>query len=65
MPIDGQSGADFNVVVERDEDGIYVESVPSLPDCHTQAPTIDLVLERIKEAIALQLASSNFELVAQ
>jgi predicted RNase H-like HicB family nuclease len=41
----------FGVVVEKDEDGYYVASVPELPGCHTQAKTLDKVMERIKEAI--------------
>lgn len=49
------SPRDFNVVVERDEDGFYIASVPSLPGCHTQAKSLDDLMERIKEAIALHL----------
>ncbi len=45
----------FDVVVERDEEGIYVASVPALPGCHTQAESLDQLMERIKEAIALCL----------
>lgn len=45
----------FNVVVERDEDGYYVGSVPELPGCHTQAKTLDELTERIEEAIKLYL----------
>lgn len=41
----------FSVVVEKDEDGYYVASVPELPGCHTQAKTFDAMIERIKEAI--------------
>ncbi|MCL2475823.1 type II toxin-antitoxin system HicB family antitoxin [Candidatus Bathycorpusculum sp.] len=41
----------FSVVVEKDSDGYYVASVPELPGCHTQAKTLDAVMERIKEAI--------------
>jgi predicted RNase H-like HicB family nuclease len=41
----------FGVVVEKDEDGYYVASVPELPGCHTQAKTLDEVMKRIKEAI--------------
>jgi len=41
----------FGVVVEKDEDGYYVASVPELPGCHTQAKTLDEVMRRIKEAI--------------
>ncbi len=43
----------FNVVIEQDEDGYFVASVPSLPGCHTQAKSLDLLMERIREAIEL------------
>ena len=45
----------FNVVIERDEDGYYIASVPSLRGCHTQAKSLDRLIERIKEAIELCL----------
>ena len=41
----------FGVLVEKDQDGYYVASVPELPGCHTQAKTLDEVMKRIKEAI--------------
>jgi predicted RNase H-like HicB family nuclease len=44
---------DFNVIVERDTDGYFVASVPSLPGCHTQAKSLDELMERIQEAIEL------------
>jgi len=47
--------AKFNVLVERDEDGYYVATVPSLPGCHTQAKSLDDLIERAKEAIELYL----------
>ena len=46
---------EFTVVIEQDEDGIYVASVPELPGCHTQAQTLDELNQRIKEAIELYL----------
>lgn len=45
----------FTVLIERDEDGVYVGSVPSLKGCHTQGKTMDELLENIKEAIELCL----------
>jgi predicted RNase H-like HicB family nuclease len=45
----------FNVIVERDSAGYYVASVPSLPGCHTQAKSLDELMERIREAIELCL----------
>ena len=46
---------EFNVVIEQDEDGFFVASVPSLRGCHTQAKSLDVLMERIKEAIELCL----------
>jgi predicted RNase H-like HicB family nuclease len=46
---------EFSVVVERDEDGYYVGSVPELSGCHTQARSLDKLMVRIKEAIELCL----------
>jgi predicted RNase H-like HicB family nuclease len=46
---------EFTVIIEQDEDGIYVASVPELPGCHTQAKTLDELNRRIKEAIELYL----------
>lgn len=44
---------EFSVVVERDSEGYYVASVPALPGCHTQARSLDKLMERIREAIEL------------
>jgi predicted RNase H-like HicB family nuclease len=46
---------EFSVVIERDEEGYYVASVPALPGCHTQARSLDELMERVREAIALCL----------
>lgn len=42
---------EFNVVIERDEDGYFVASVPALRGCHTQAKSLDVLMKRVKEAI--------------
>lgn len=49
----------FSVLIERDEDGFFVASVPQLPGCHTQAKTMDELLERIREAIMLYLETED------
>jgi predicted RNase H-like HicB family nuclease len=46
---------EFDVVVERDEGGYYVASVPALRGCHTQAKSLDELMSRIQEAIELCL----------
>jgi len=45
----------FTVLIEQDESGSYVASVPSLKSCYTQADTLTEVLEKIREAISLCL----------
>jgi predicted RNase H-like HicB family nuclease len=51
----------FTVIIEKDEDGLYVASVPALPGCHTQAKDLDELDERIKEAIILCLEVNESE----
>jgi predicted RNase H-like HicB family nuclease len=46
---------EFNVIIERDSEGYFVASVPSLPGCHTQAKSLDELMDRIREAIELCL----------
>lgn len=45
----------FDVVVERDSEGTFVATVPALPGCHTQAKSLDELMERVREAIELCL----------
>jgi len=45
----------FNVIIEKDGEGYFVSEVVGLPGCHTQAKSIDELIERTKEAIALYL----------
>ncbi len=49
----------FTVIIEKDEDGYYVGSVPSLRGCHTQGKTMDELLRNIKEAIELCLETGE------
>lgn len=53
----------FNVIIERDVEGWYVASVPELQGCHTQAKSLDDLMERIREAIELCLESESLTLV--
>ena len=45
----------FDVVLEKDEDGWFIASVPAIPGCHTQGKTKKEVLDNVKEAIELCL----------
>ena len=50
---------DFTVIVERDEEGYYVASVPALAGCHTQARSLDELVTRVQEAIAVCLEDGD------
>lgn len=47
----------YRVLVEEDEDGVFVAQVPSLPGCISQGRTRKEALENIREAIAAYLES--------
>ena len=46
---------EFDVIIEQDDEGYYVASVPALRGCHTQAKSLDTLMDRIREAIGLCL----------
>lgn len=46
---------EYSVIIEQDSEGYYVASVPALRGCHTQAKSLDVVMDRIREAIELCL----------
>lgn len=46
---------EFNVVIEKGEDGYLISEVVELPGCHTQAKTMDELIKRTKEAIEVCL----------
>ena len=52
---------EFDVVIERDSEDNLIASVPGLAGCHTQAKSLDELMERIKEAIALCLEVEGVE----
>ena len=49
----------FTILIEQDEDGVYVASVPEIEGCHTQGKTISQVLKRIREAIEVCLEADE------
>jgi len=46
---------DFNLIIEKGEDGFLISEVVELPGCHTQAKNMNELIERTKEAISLYL----------
>ena len=49
---------DFKVLIEEDEDGFFVATVPSLPGCISQGKTEEAARENIKEAIELHFITT-------
>ena len=47
----------YRVLIEQDEDGVFVAEVPSLPGCISQGGTRDEALSNVREAINLYLES--------
>lgn len=50
---------EFYVIVERDEDGVYVGEVTQLPGCYSQGQTLDELMQNMREVIALCLEDLN------
>jgi len=46
---------EFTVIIEQDKEGCYVSEVPEFAGCHTQANSLDKLIERTKKAIQLCL----------
>ena len=49
----------YTIIIEKDEYGWLVSEVVELPGCHTQAKTMDKLLERTKEAIQAYLKNED------
>ncbi|MCH7563473.1 MAG: type II toxin-antitoxin system HicB family antitoxin [Gemmatimonadetes bacterium] len=47
----------YRVLIEQDEDGVFVAQVPALPGCVTQGTTRPEALANAREAIAAYLES--------
>jgi predicted RNase H-like HicB family nuclease len=53
----------FTVLIEQDEDGIYIAKVPDIIGCYTQGKTVEQAMERIKEAIQVCLEADDEEII--
>ena len=54
---------EFDVILEKDEDGWFITEVPALQSCHTQGKTKKEVLKNIKEAVELCFEAQKDKLV--
>lgn len=49
------SNYEFTIVIERDEDGIFIASCPALSGCHSQGDTLEEAVENVKDAMKLHI----------
>ena len=47
------------IIIEIDEDGVFIVSCPQFKGCHTYGKTIDEALVRIREVIELCMEDSE------
>jgi len=47
----------YRVIIEQDEDGMFIAEVPSLPGCISQGTTRDEAVVNIREAIQAYIES--------
>jgi len=45
----------YTVLIEQDEDGVFIAKVPDIPGCYTQGKNVEQAMERVKEAIQVCL----------
>ncbi len=50
----------YTILIEKDEEGWLVSEVIELPGCHTQAKSMDELVERTKEAILAYLEDDDY-----
>lgn len=53
---------DFNIIIEKGQDGYLISEVIELPGCHTQAKNMDELIRRTKEAISLYLSVEKIKI---
>ena len=51
----------FQIVIEQDEDGVYVAECPALPGCYSQGKTFEEALDNVREVIDLCLKEAEEE----
>ena len=43
----------YTIIIEKDENGFFVASVPELKSCYTQARTLEELWPRMREVVEL------------
>ncbi len=51
------------ILIEQDEDKVYIVSCPTFKGCHTQGKTISEALKRIEEVIEMYLEDEQYSTI--
>jgi len=51
----------FTVYIERDEDGVFIGSIPTIPSCYAQGKTQEEMLKNIDEVLRLCLRNNKLD----
>ncbi len=54
------SKREFYMIVEQDEDGMFIGGIPQLKSCYSQGKTLDELVANIKEVIEMCLEEKDF-----
>ena len=55
MKVATKKTLNLSVIIEKDESGYFVGTVPSLRSCYTQAKTLPELYTRLQEVVSLSL----------
>jgi predicted RNase H-like HicB family nuclease len=53
----------FTVYIERDEDGVFIGSIPTIPSCYAQGKTQEEMLSNLQEVLRLCLRNTNKDIL--
>ena len=49
----------FTAYIERDEDGVFIGSIPAVPSCYAQGKTQEEMLKNLQEVLRLCLRNTK------
>ena len=49
----------LTVYIERDEDGVFIGSIPTISSCYAQGKTQEEMLKNLREVLSLCLRNTN------
>ena len=58
VTMEGKS-LNYMVLIEQDDDGVFIAKVPDIPGCYTQGKNVEQAMERVKEAIQVCLEADG------